>query len=115
MYVKTLLEDVSGQGYAACEPWKPIMVSRRQIADEIERLASEPRPANGRRAAAIVHPQATAPGLGFAPGIDVTINVLKPGEATVPVRRNSNQLEIVIGGSGSVNVGEQQFAVERND
>jgi gentisate 1,2-dioxygenase len=115
MYVKTRLEDVSGQGYAACEPWQPIVVSRRRIADEIERLASEPRPANGRRAAAIVHPQATAPGLGFAPGIDVTINVLKPGEATVPVRRNSNQLEICISGAGSVRAGEREFAVEQHD
>ena len=53
MYVTTLLEDVSGQGYAECKPWKPIVVSREQIAQEIERLASEPRPANGRRAASI--------------------------------------------------------------
>src|ERR1019366_4416576 len=63
----------------------------------------------------IVHPQSMKPGLGFAPGIDVTINVLKPGEETAPVLRNSNQLEIVIGGTGMVYVGKQEFAVERND
>jgi gentisate 1,2-dioxygenase len=120
MYVKTLpaeatFEDVSGLGYAECAPWKPVVVSREQIAAEIARLADEPRPANGRRAALIVHPQATAPGLGFAPGIDVTINVLKPGEETVPVRRNSNQLEICIGGSGTVRAGGEQFVVEEHD
>jgi len=115
MYVKTLLENVSGQGYAECERWKPIVVSREEIAAEIERLAAEPRPANGRRAATIVHPQAVAPGLGFAPGIDVTINVLKPGEATTPVRRNSNQLEICIGGSGTVRAGDREFAAEQHD
>jgi gentisate 1,2-dioxygenase len=115
MYVTTLLEDVSGQGYAASEPWKPVVVSREAIAAEIERLAAEPRPANGRRAALIVHPQSTAPGLGFSPGIDVTINVLKPGEETVPVRRNSNQLEICIGGGGTVRAGKREFAVEQHD
>ncbi len=115
MYVRTLLEDVSGQGYAECKPWTPIVVSRERIAAEIERLAAEPRPANGRRAVSIVHPQSTAPGLGFAPGIDVTINVLKPGEETVPVRRNSNQLEICIGGGGTVRAGRLEFAVEDHD
>jgi gentisate 1,2-dioxygenase len=115
MYVKTLLEDVSGQGYAECKPWKPIVVSREQIAGEIERLASEPYPANGRRASLIVHPESTAPGLGFAPGIDVTINVLKPGEETIPVRRNSNQLELTISGGGSVRAGSREFAVEQHD
>jgi gentisate 1,2-dioxygenase len=110
-----LMVDVSGTTYAQREPWRPIVVPRAAILAEIERLASEPRPANGRRAALIVHPQSTPPGLGFAPGIDVTISVLKPGEETVPVRRNSNQLEIVIGGNGVVHAGEQQFGVAAND
>jgi gentisate 1,2-dioxygenase len=110
-----LFVDVSGRNYADRKPWTPLVVPRATILDEIERLASGPRPENGRRAALIVHPQSTRPGLGFSPGIDVTINVLKPGEVTVPVRRNSNQLEIVIGGSGTVHAGEQTFAVERND
>jgi gentisate 1,2-dioxygenase len=107
--------DVSGTRYAPNNVWSPIVVPRASILAEIERLASEPQPANGRRAALIVHPQATRPGLGFSPGIDVTINVLKPGEETVPVRRNSNQLEIVIGGSGLVHAGEREFVVEAND
>jgi gentisate 1,2-dioxygenase len=120
MYLKPLpasafFADVSGHGYAECERWRPVVVSREQIAAEIERLAEGPLPAGGRRAAQIVHPQAVAPGLGFAPGIDVTINVLRPGEATVPLRRNSNQLEICIRGSGSVIAGERAFTVEEHD
>jgi gentisate 1,2-dioxygenase len=107
--------DVSGTGYATPEMWQPVVVPRAEILSEIERLADEPKPGNGRRAALIVHPQSTRPGLGFAPGVDVTINVLKPGEKTVPVRRNSNQIEIVIGGTGSVHVDKQTFGVEQHD
>jgi len=107
--------DVSGTNYTKPESWRPFVVPRAEILSEIERLADEPTPENGRRAALVVHPQATAPGLGFAPGTDVTISVLKPGERTTPVRRNSNQIEIVIGGAGVVNVGQQEFAVEQND
>lgn len=107
--------DVSGTGYAKPELWEPFVVPKATILAEIERLADEPKPANGRRAALVVHPQAKAPGLGFAPGTDVTISVLKPGERTVPVRRNSNQIEIVIGGTGRVHVSEQTFSVEPND
>src|SRR5471030_1961804 len=110
-----LMVDVSGTGYATPEMWQPMVVPRAEILSEIERLADEPKPENGRRAALIVHPQSTRPGLGFAPGVDVTISVLKPGEKTVPVRRNSNQVEIVIGGTGSVRVDNQTFGVERND
>jgi gentisate 1,2-dioxygenase len=107
--------DVSGTNYAKPEAWHPIVVPKATILSEIERLADESKPGNGRRATAFVHPQAVAPGLGFAPATDVTLSVLKPGEKTIPARRNSNQLEIVIGGTAKVNVGEQTFTVERND
>ena len=110
-----LLVDVSGRGYTMPEMWQPIVVPKATIIAEIERLADEPKPGNGRRASLVVHPQSTAPGLGFAPGVDVTISVLKPGERTIPVRRNSNQVEIVVGGSGNVHIGTQAFGVERND
>ena len=85
--------------------WKPLRVSKEVIDCEIQRLAELPATEESQRAAVIVHPSATLPGLGFAPGIDVTINVLKPGEQTAPVRRNSNQIEFCIYGSGEVHVG----------
>ena len=46
-----LMVDVSGTPYPERKPWRPIVVPRSEILAEIERLASEPRPANGRRAA----------------------------------------------------------------
>lgn len=87
--------------------WKPLRVGKEIIDREIERLADLPAMPGNFRAACIVHPSSQAPGLGFAPGVDVTINVLKPGEETAPVRRNSNQIEFCLYGSGAVNVGPQ--------
>ena len=68
---------------------------------ERDRLASLPRPANGRREAMLIHPRAAAPGKGLAPGIRVVLSVLKPGEETAPIRHNSTQVKFCIGGSGS--------------
>jgi hypothetical protein len=36
--------------------WAPIVVTRREIDAEVERLANLPAPANGRRESLIVHP-----------------------------------------------------------
>jgi len=94
--------DISGAAPREQEMWPSIVIPRAAIEGEIARLADQPRPANGRRAALIVHPLAKGPGLGLAPRIDVTVNVLKPGEATAPLRRNSNMLEMCIGGAGAV-------------
>jgi len=110
-----LMLDLSGSDFAPSPRWKPLVIPRALIEAEIERLAAAPRPANGRRAASIVHPESTAPGLGLAPGIDVTINVLKPGEESAPVCRNSNQVEICIGGTGAVHAGDVSFTAERFD
>src|SRR5262249_1448966 len=64
--------DASGASPRKQDKWPSIVVPREAIETEVQRLADAPRPANGRRASAIVHPEARAPGLGFAPGIDVT-------------------------------------------
>jgi len=47
--------------------WTPIVVTKREIDAETERLASLPSPANGRRESLIVHPLAEANAPGFAP------------------------------------------------
>jgi len=91
---------VSPDAYRASDVWPPIIVSGEQIAAEIERLAGLPAPNNGRREVQFVHPSATEPGLGFAPGIGVTLSVLLPGESTAPVRHNSTQVNFCIRGSG---------------
>lgn len=105
-------DEIQGSGMTV---WKPLHVPRAAIEAEIERLAQEPPGRDGRRASLIVHPEATAPGLGLSPGVDVTINVLKPGEATPPMRRNANQIEFCIRGRGIVTAGEQTAEVGRWD
>ncbi|MCS8129884.1 hypothetical protein N1E91_11735 [Pseudomonas aeruginosa] len=97
------------------KPWSPILVTREAIEAEIERLADMPLPADGRRSSLIVHPLCTDGSLGFGPGVDITINVLKPGEQTRPLRRNSNQIEFCIRGSGTLCVGEQVQTLTRWD
>jgi len=92
-----------------------VLVPRETIEREIERLADISRPQDGRRATIIVHPSNSDGSLGFAPGIDVTINVLKPGEETRALRRNSNQVEFCIRGSGSVCVGDKEQKMNRWD
>ncbi|MDD9905951.1 MAG: hypothetical protein OXT06_20470, partial [Rhodospirillaceae bacterium] len=49
--------------------WPALVITKEEIDAEIERLADLPLPANGRRQSLFVHPRATAPGLGLAPGI----------------------------------------------
>ncbi|WP_109529419.1 cupin domain-containing protein [Nocardia aurea] len=96
-------------------PWSPLKISSAEIEKEIQRLADGESGLDGRRAASIVHPLSTDPGLGLAPGVDVTIEVLKPGEQTVVVRRNSSQVEIGIRGAGTVEAGGQTFGLRELD
>lgn len=92
--------DISGREAEDLDYWEPVIFSAEEIDAEIERLADAPAPANGRRESLFVHPRATEPGLGLAPGIQVTLSVLKPGERTMPIRRNSTQVNFCIRGGG---------------
>lgn len=107
--------DVSGAAAREQEAWPSIVVPGEEISAEAERLASIPAPANGRRASLITHPCARSPGLGFAPGIDVTINVVMPGERTRNLRKNSNMVEICLSGSGTATVAGRDIRVEPKD
>ena len=82
--------------------WEPIVITREEIDEEAERLASLPRPDNGRRQSLIVHPRWRDLGVGpgLNPGVRVTLEVLKPGEQTAPVRHNSTQVNFCIRGEG---------------
>jgi hypothetical protein len=60
--------------------WAPV-VTREEIEAEVERLSALPRPGDGRRRSLIVHPRESS-GLGLAPGIQVALEVLLPGERT---------------------------------
>jgi len=107
--------DVSGQKTTPPDLWPAIVIPRAAIDREIERLADADRPANGVRGSKVVHPLATEPGLGLAPGIDVTIHVLRPGEVTEPVRHNSVQISMCIRGTGVAEIGKREFGFERWD
>ncbi|MFM8547092.1 MAG: cupin domain-containing protein [Betaproteobacteria bacterium] len=107
--------DVSGHPARTQEPWPSIVVSAESIAAEAERLAAGPRPDNGRRAALIVHPHARSPGRGFAPGIDVTLNVVAPGEQTTNLRKNSNMVEICVAGGGTATVNGRDIRISERD
>ncbi|MEO6985773.1 MAG: AraC family ligand binding domain-containing protein [Paralcaligenes sp.] len=112
---KSNFVDVSGASSRAQNMWPSIVVPKEAITAEIERLVDLACPANGRRASLIVHPEAVAPGLGLAPGIDVTINVLKPGEKTFNLRKNSTMVEICLSGSGVMTINGRVTRVEKWD
>ena len=107
--------DRTGTSSPGLDLWPALIVPKEDIDAEIARLASLPAPANGRRAAVIAHPRAAAPGLGLAPGIRVTLDVLQPGERTAPVRHNSTTVTFCIGGSGYAVVGGRRFDFGRYD
>jgi gentisate 1,2-dioxygenase len=107
--------DRTGTKATPLELWPALVIPRAAIESEIARLAAVPAPANGRRSALIVHPCAQAPGLGLAPGIQVTLDVLKPGERTQPMSHNSTAISFCIRGGGVAFVGSKRFSVERYD
>ncbi len=120
---KPILLDLTDQPLAECAPaqakpardWPPITISRETIDAEVERLADLPRPASGRRRVMFVHPSAPTPGRGLTPGVQVTLDVLKPGEETTPVRHNSTQINFCIRGGGTAVVGQRRVAFRRYD
>ncbi len=95
--------------------WPPVIVRRDQIASEIDRLASLPRPGNGRRQTQFVHPSACSLGRGLNPGVQVTLDVLLPGEETAPIRHNSTQVNFCIRGTGYSIVGGKRIAFRQYD
>ena len=95
--------------------WPALVVTKEQIEAEAERLADLSQPENGRRTSLIVHPKSSDPGLGLAPGIRVSLDVLKPGEQTRLFRHNATELNFCIGGGGYTEVGGRRFDFEQYD
>jgi gentisate 1,2-dioxygenase len=95
--------------------WAPIVVTKREIDAEVERLAGLPLPANSRRESLIVHPLAEANAPGFAPGIQVKLSVLKPGEKTAAFRHNATEVNFCIRGTGSTLVAGKRIAFAQYD
>ena len=113
---QAILRDISGGAASrSLDLWEPVIITGEQIDAEVERLASIPPPANGRREAMIVHPRASAPGNGFTPGIGLVLGVLKPGETTAPIRHNSTQVNFCIRGSGCAEIGGNEVRYGKYD
>jgi len=92
------------------EPWPPAIVRAERIAGQVALLAE----GVGLARVLVSHPQAPGHASGFAPGIQVSIEVLAGHEATCP-RRNSASLCFGIGGRGEVAVDGRRATVGRWD
>lgn len=100
---------------ASNEIWEPVVISGRQIAEQAERLLSLDVADPIERQVRIVHPMACSRGLGLAPGIEVRLSVLKPGERTKPFRHNATEVGFCIGGGGRVTLGGRTFDFAQYD
>jgi gentisate 1,2-dioxygenase len=111
---QSVFVDASGPIPSKQAPWEPYIVTKEAIDAEVERLASLTRPPNGRRRSYIRHPSNTRSN-GLAPGIEVALDVLLPGEQTSPFRQNSTQVNFVIRGQGEADVAGQRRATSLYD
>ena len=101
--------DRTGGAVAPLDLWPSIIVPKAALDAEIDRLAALDAPADGRRRSLIVHPRSEPPGLGLAPGITVSLDVLLPGEETAPIRHNSSVVSFCIRGGGETVVDGATF------
>jgi gentisate 1,2-dioxygenase len=108
----TFVDPIAAQ---ASPTWEPIVIPRAQIDAEVARLAALPAPPGGRRETRIVHPDACALGQGLAPGIEVKLSVLRPGERTAPFRHNAAEVNFCIGGQLRAQVGTRRMECGRYD
>ena len=92
----------------------PVVIKKKEIDAEIERLASLARPANGRRESRVAHPQ-TGVGDGLAYTIGVSVCVLKPGERTKPMRHNASQVDFCIRGAGHTLIDGRRIDYQQYD
>src|SRR6267378_414048 len=90
------------------------LIKKARIDSEIERLASLPVPANGRRVSLIAIPE-TGVGNGLTYSTAVSLCVLKPGEQTKPIRHNSSLVDFCIYGAGHSIINGQRINYEQYD
>ena len=107
--------DHSGLPPADNEPWPPVIIRKEEIDAEIERLASLPKPADGRRTSLVAHSRALGSAPGLAPGIQVALSVLRPGESTEPFRHNATDVSFCIRGRGHAIVAGRRSDFQQYD
>ena len=98
--------DRSGRAPTPYRPLKPVIIKREQIEEEIDRLCEGEF--RGSRRVAIVHPGLANTG-GLYPAVSVSLNVLLPGERTVPHRHNSSVVNFGIRGRGKAIIGGREI------
>ena len=102
---------------AVSEPLRlipPVVIKKKDIDAEIERLVNLSAPANGRRESRVAHSQSGI-GDGLAYTIAVSICVLKPGESTKPLRHNASLVDFCIRGGGHTNIDGQRIDYQQYD
>ncbi|MEI6303398.1 MAG: AraC family ligand binding domain-containing protein [Betaproteobacteria bacterium] len=95
--------------------WAPIVITKEEIDAEVQRLADSAVPGNGRRESLIAHPSSKDYAPGMAPGIQVRLSVLKPGEKSAPFRHNATEVNFCIGGAGHTMVGGKRIDFQQYD
>jgi gentisate 1,2-dioxygenase len=108
------IED-NGAPVSPPEFWPALVITSEEIEEEIARLSAKRIAAGESRRAYVVHPNSVEPGRGLAPGIDVSINVLMPGEATRPFRESASSVAFCIRGRGVCSAGATRLAFESRD
>ena len=93
---------------------QPIVIKKKFIDAEIERLKNLPAPANGRRMSYVSNPN-TGIGNGLLFGISVAVCVLNPGERTQPIRHNSSLVNFCIQGGGHTFIDGHRFDYRQYD
>jgi gentisate 1,2-dioxygenase len=106
--------DRTGAPAAPLNLIAPVVIPKEAIEAEVERLASLPAPANGRRVSMVVNPH-TGVGNGLTPGTAVSLCVLKPGEQTKPIRHNSALVNFCIRGAGQTRIDGKCIRYEQYD
>ncbi len=96
--------------------WEPQVIPKEEIDAEIDRLASIAKPNNGVRRSRMVHPRSVnETAHSWAPGVDVSLDVLLPGERTKAVRQNSGIVNFCIQGGGSMVQNGQKTSFNQYD
>jgi gentisate 1,2-dioxygenase len=89
--------DASGKDDKTSPIWSPLKISKAEIDSEVDRLASRPKPNNGRRYSLMVHPDSQWNSL--TPGIRVAVEVLLPGEEMVLPLQSSSSIGFCVSGN----------------
>ncbi len=107
--------DKHTHGDHSLDLWDPVLIPKGDIGAEVKRLAALARPNNGVRRSFITHPKADDKSHGLAAGIDVSVDVLMPGERTKPMRQNSSLVNFCLEGTGSMIMNGEKFDFEQFD